>query len=203
MKIKFNSLKENILYTESLNLPTKCFIDGKYQDSNSSPKYSVFNPYNGKLICEVTCASKKEVNIAVKNARDSFNKGVWRDLPPIKRKNILLKFADLLEKNFKELAFLKTLEMGKPIRYSATIDVKLCVSPLRYAAEAIDKIFGKVAPTPNHAIATITREPIGVVAAITPWNFPIMMSLWKYAPALALGNSVVLKPAEQTPFTSL
>ena len=98
---------------------------------------------------------------------------------------------------------LKCLEMGKPIRYASTIDKHMSTGPLRFAAESIDKIYGQVATTPSHAIGTITREPMGVVGAITPWNFPVMMSSWKFAPALAVGNSVVVKPAEQTPLSIL
>ena len=203
MQIDFKTLKDNTLYANSLKIPKHNYINGSYYQNEIPETYKVTNPYNGNVICDMPNSSKKIVNRAVDNARKSFNSGEWKNMYPSKRKDILLNFAKLLEDNFKELAFLKTIEMGKPIRYSATLDIKMCLNPLRYAAEALDKIFGKVAPTPAHAIATISREPIGVIGAITPWNFPMMMSLWKFAPALALGNSVVLKPAEQTPFTAL
>ena len=203
MKIEVRDTKQNEAYAANLALPKHSFIDGVYQNKVKQNTYDLINPSNGKRIAKITHGDEAEIDRAVKAARTAFEDGRWRNIPPAERKKILFAFADLMDKYFEELAYLKTLEMGKPIKYSAALDKKMCLAPLRFAAEALDKIYGQVAPTPAHAVATITREPHGVVGAITPWNFPIMMSIWKYAPALAMGNSVIHKPAEQTPLTAL
>jgi acyl-CoA reductase-like NAD-dependent aldehyde dehydrogenase len=124
-------------------------------------------------------------------------------MAPSDRKKILIRFADLIDQHNGELALLETLDMGKPIRDSSKIDIPLSAQCIRWYAEAIDKLYDEIAPTPKNALALITREPIGVVGAVVPWNFPLLMAAWKFAPALAAGNSVVLKPAEQSPLSAL
>ena len=203
MPVNEQSLDENLNELKQLNPATCCFIEGTFIHSTHQKTYELINPSDGSAICEVTHGQPQDINRAVASAKAAYHKGVWRNMPPAQKKKILYDFANLLDTHFKELAFLKSLEMGKPIRYSATLDKKMCLSPLRFAIESLDKLYGKVATTPPHSIATITREPLGVIGVITPWNFPIMMSIWKYAPALAMGNSVVHKPAEQTPLTAL
>ena len=121
-------------------------------------------------------------------------------MAPSKRKKILFNFADLMKKNILELGLLETLNMGKPIT-RATGDIAACINCTKWYAEAIDKLYDDVAPTSDNLIATITKEPLGVVGAVTPWNFPLLMACWKFAPALATGNSFILKPAEQSPLS--
>ena len=124
-------------------------------------------------------------------------------MAPAQRKRIMLKLAELMMKNREELALLETLDMGKPIAFSTTVDVPGSANTVQWFAEAIDKIYDEVAPTPGNVIAMITREATGVMACVVPWNFPLLMACWKISPALAAGNSVILKPAEQSPLTAL
>ena len=137
------------------------------------------------------------------SARAAFEAGSWAKLAPAKRKAVLIRFADLLEANREELALLETLDMGKPIGDSLTVDIPGAARALRWSGEAIDKIYDEVAATPHDQLGLVTREPVGVVAAIVPWNFPLMMACWKLGPALATGNSVVLKPSEKSPLTAI
>ncbi len=139
----------------------------------------------------------------MKAARRSFEQGVWAKRSPAERKHVLLHFADLLEKNLGELALLDCLDAGKPITDCMTIDMPDTVHCFRWHAEAIDKEYEKVAPTGPGNVAMIVREPLGVVGAILPWNFPIQMAAWKLGPILATGNSVVVKPARQTSLSAL
>jgi 4-guanidinobutyraldehyde dehydrogenase/NAD-dependent aldehyde dehydrogenase len=143
------------------------------------------------------------VDAAVHAARAAFDKGDWAQASPQHRKQVLFRFADLLAAHTEELALLETLDMGKPIRFSLSVDVPSAVKCLRWYAEAIDKLYDQVAPTERDVLATITREPIGVVGAIVPWNFPLIMAAWKFSPALAVGNSVIIKPSEKSPLSAL
>ncbi|MFW3617126.1 aldehyde dehydrogenase family protein, partial [Billgrantia antri] len=134
--------------------------------------------------------------------RHAFAGGAWSRLAPGKRKKTLLRLAELMETHKHELALLDTLDMGKPIS-SSLGDMAGAIGCIRYQAECIDKLYGEVAPTGEDSLALVLREPIGVVAAIVPWNFPLMMTAWKIAPALAAGNSVILKPSEKSPLSAL
>jgi gamma-glutamyl-gamma-aminobutyraldehyde dehydrogenase/4-guanidinobutyraldehyde dehydrogenase/NAD-dependent aldehyde dehydrogenase len=136
-------------------------------------------------------------------ARAAFDDGRWAGMAPARRKRILVQFADLMLLHRDELALLETLDMGKPIKYSLAVDVAGAANCIRWYGEAIDKVYGEIAPTAGDSLALITREPVGVVAAIVPWNYPMLMASWKIAPALAAGNSVVLKPSEKSPLTAL
>jgi gamma-glutamyl-gamma-aminobutyraldehyde dehydrogenase/4-guanidinobutyraldehyde dehydrogenase/NAD-dependent aldehyde dehydrogenase len=136
-------------------------------------------------------------------ARAAFEDRRWASQAPQARKRVLQRFAELVEQNADELALLETLDMGKPIKNSLAVDVRATANTLRWYGEAIDKIYDEIAPTAEHSLALITREPVGVVAAIVPWNYPMLMAAWKIAPALAAGNSVVLKPSEKSPLTAL
>ncbi|HXI68321.1 MAG TPA: aldehyde dehydrogenase, partial [Steroidobacteraceae bacterium] len=145
----------------------------------------------------------EDINRAVNSARAAFRKGSWAQLAPAKRKKVLLRLADLIREHGDELALLETLDVGKPITDSVKVDIPAAARCVQWYAEAIDKVYDQVAPTGPDALALITREPLGVVGAIVPWNFPLLMAAWKFAPVLAGGNSFVLKPSEKSPLTAL
>jgi gamma-glutamyl-gamma-aminobutyraldehyde dehydrogenase/4-guanidinobutyraldehyde dehydrogenase/NAD-dependent aldehyde dehydrogenase len=187
----------------TLSYRNQAFIDGKYVDAASGKTFDCVNPATGQVLTQVAACDKEDVDRAVKAARAAFDKGVWSRIAGAERKKILLKFADLIDKHSTELALLETLDMGKPIRDSSKIDVPLAAGCIRWYAEAIDKVYDEIAPTGPEAISLIRREPLGVVAAVVPWNFPLLMASWKIGPALATGNSFILKPAEQSPLTGI
>ena len=187
---------------DSLDFRTQAFIGGNYVDSTSGKTFESISPVDGKIITNIAECDVEDINKAVVAAREVFEKGSWSRMAPSKRKKILFNFADLMKKNILELGILETLNMGKPIT-RATGDIAACINCTKWYAEAIDKIYDDVAPTGDNIIATITREPIGVVGAVTPWNYPLLMACWKFAPALATGNSFILKPAEQSPLSAL
>ena len=186
----------------SLDFKTQAFIGGNYVDSLSGKTFESISPIDGKIITNVAECDVEDINKAVIAARNVFEKGSWSRMAPNKRKKILFNFADLMKKNILELGILETLNMGKPIS-RATGDIAACINCTKWYAEAIDKIYDDVAPTGDNIIATITREPLGVVGAVTPWNFTLFMACWKFAPALATGNSFILKPAEQSPLSAI
>jgi gamma-glutamyl-gamma-aminobutyraldehyde dehydrogenase/4-guanidinobutyraldehyde dehydrogenase/NAD-dependent aldehyde dehydrogenase len=177
------------------------FINGKLLPAASGKTFDCLNPATGKAITQVAEGDKEDVDRAVKAARAAFDKGSWSRMAPTARKKILMKFAALIEKHTTELALLETMDMGKPIRDSSRIDIPLAAQAIGWYAEAIDKIYDEIAPTGREAVSLIRREPVGVVAAVVPWNFPLLMASWKIGPALATGNSMVVKPAEQSPLT--
>ena len=186
-----------------LKFRTKAFIGGKFADAASGRAFPTENPCTGETLARVAECDEVDVDRAVRAARTAFEKGTWSRMSPADRKRILLRLADLVEKYDWELALLDCLEAGKPIRDCATIDLPDTVKCLRWHAEAVDKLYDRVAPTGPENVALIVREPVGVVGAVIPWNFPVQMAAWKLAPALAGGNSVVLKPAEQTSLSAL
>lgn len=189
---------------KSLKLETKAFINGRFVDSLSGKKFKTINPATEEVIVEVAECDKEDIDVAVKAARKSFESGVWSKMLPSDRKTILLKWADLIEKHHAEFALIETLNMGKAISYAYNDDIPFSIGTIRWYAEAVDKIYDEITPTPApNAIAMIRREAVGVVGAVVPWNFPLQMAVWKLAPALAAGNSVVLKPAEQSPLSVL
>jgi len=155
------------------------------------------------VLAQVASCDQADAERAVASARAAFEAGSWAKLAPAKRKAVLIRFADLLEANREGLALLETLDMGKPIGDSQAVDIPGAARALRWSGEAIDKIYDEVAATPHDQLGLVTREPVGVVAAIVPWNFPLMMACWKLGPALATGNSVVLKPSEKSPLTAI
>ncbi|WP_020558506.1 aldehyde dehydrogenase [Thiofilum flexile] len=188
---------------QHLSIQGQAFINGHYVSAQSGNTFANYSPIDGRLLNSVAACDALDVDLAVKAARTAFEDGRWAKLPPLKRKRILFKFADLIEQHTEELALLETLDMGKPIRDSLSIDIPASVRCLRWYAEAIDKVYDEIAPTPHNVIATITREPLGVCGLVVPWNFPLLMAMWKIAPALATGNSIVLKPAEQSSLTAI
>ncbi|MBV9621884.1 MAG: aldehyde dehydrogenase family protein, partial [Gammaproteobacteria bacterium] len=187
----------------SLSFRTQAFVNGRYVDAASGGTFDSLNPATGKLLARVASGDEEDINRAVAAARAVFRKGSWANLAPAKRKRALFRFADLILKHTEELALLETLDMGKPIGDSLKVDVPGAARCIQWYAEAIDKVYDEVAPTGAAALATITREPLGVVGAIVPWNYPLLMAAWKIAPVLAAGNSMVLKPSEKSPLTAL
>jgi len=186
-----------------LQIDGRAFINGERVAARSERQFDNHSPIDGRLLGSVARCDGADVDIAVAAARAAFDDGRWASFAPAKRKRILLKFADLLQQNAAELALLETLDMGKPIKYSQAVDVAGAANCIRWYGEAIDKVYGEIAPTPANSLALITREPVGVVGAIVPWNYPMLMASWKIAPALAAGNSVILKPSEKSPLTAL
>lgn len=188
---------------QQLKIEGRAYIDGEYVDARSGKTFDCVSPADGKVIARVAAGDEADIDVAVKAARRSFNSGVWSDLAPKDRKRILLKLAELIQQNTQELAVLETLDMGKPITDSSRVDIPLVAECFQWFAESIDKVYDEMAPVGRGNLAMITKEPVGVVGAVVPWNFPLLMASWKVAPALAVGNSVVLKPAEQSPLTAL
>lgn len=186
-----------------LSYRSQAFIDGRYVDAASGATFDCVSPVDGKVLAKVAACDTADVDRAVAAARAAFEDGRWRNQAPGARKRVMMKFADLIEKHASELALLETLDMGKPISDSANIDIPAVASCIRWYAEAVDKVYDEIAPTETNAIAMITREPMGVIAAVVPWNFPLLMAAWKMGPALATGNSLIVKPAEQSPLTMI
>ncbi len=181
----------------------RAFIDGRYVGAVSGETFDCVSPIDGRVIANVASADAADVDLAVEAARRAFERGSWSRQPPRERKRVLLRFAELLLEHRDELALLETLDMGKPISDSLAVDIPSSARCIAWYAEAIDKIYDEVAPTGHDALALITREPVGVVAAIVPWNFPLIMAAWKIGPALAAGNSFILKPSEKSPLTAI
>ena len=181
----------------------RAFINGERVWARSGQQFDNHSPIDGRLLGPVARCDGNDVDRAVAAARAAFDDSRWAGMAPAKRKRTMLRFADLIQKNAAELALLETLDMGKPIKYSQSVDVPAAANCIRWYGEAIDKVYDEIAPTAADSLALITREPVGVVAAIVPWNYPMIMAAWKIAPALAAGNSVVLKPSEKSPLTAL
>jgi len=182
---------------------TRLFIDGDYVDAIEGGRFETVNPTNGEILAEMSAGTSADIDRAVASARSAFRSGVWSRMPPRKRMRVLYRFAKLIEEHTEELAVLDTMDMGKPISDMISVDVPLVAETVRFMAECIDKVDGSVTNTASDAIHMILREPLGVVGAITPWLYPMLMATWKFATALAAGNSVVLKPAEQSPLSNL
>ncbi len=178
-------------------------IDGRQVAAADGATFEAINPATQQRLAQVAACGTDEVNRAVRAARRAFEHGPWARMAPAERKRVLLRLSDLLLAHREELALLDSLNMGKPVMDAYTIDVPGAAGVFAWYGEALDKVYDQVAPTAANALATITREALGVVAAVVPWNFPLDMAAWKLAPALAAGNSVVLKPAEQSPFSAL
>jgi aldehyde dehydrogenase (NAD+) len=181
----------------------KLLIDGKFVNALSGKTFDTLNPATEEKIASIPSAAKEDVDLAVKAARTAFDKGPWPRMSGRERGRILHRFADLLEKNMEELAYLETLDNGKPISFSRAADIPLAIDHFRYFAGWADKVHGKTIPVDGNYLAYTLHEPIGVIGQIIPWNFPLLMLAWKAAPALSMGNTVVLKAAEQTPLTAL
>ncbi|HDX8950088.1 TPA: aldehyde dehydrogenase PuuC [Klebsiella oxytoca] len=188
---------------KNIAIETRLFINGEYSAAADNSVFATIAPAAQQTLAEVARGKKADVDRAVQAARSAFERGDWSQASPAQRKAVLNKFADLMEAHCEELALLETLDTGKPIRHSLRDDIPGAARAIRWYAEAIDKVYGEVAPTGGNELAMIVREPIGVIAAVVPWNFPLLLACWKLGPALASGNSVVLKPSEKSPLSAL
>ena len=182
---------------------TQAFIDGQWVNATDDATLPSINPATGQLLGHVAACQSVDVDRAVAAARRAFAQGSWSRCAPTERRDVLLRLADLMLQHREELALLESLDVGKPLQDALQVDIPGAARVFRWYAESLDKIYGQVAPQARHIRATITREALGVVAAVVPWNFPLDLASWKVAPALAAGNSVLLKPAEQSPATAL
>ncbi|MDQ0575208.1 aldehyde dehydrogenase [Agromyces albus] len=188
---------------ETIEPRTRAYIDGAFVDAADGETFETVNPATGAVIARVARGREVEIDRAVAAARRSFESGVWSQAAPAERKGVLLALAGAIRDAADELALLDSIDGGKLIADTTAIDIPGSAAILQWYAEAIDKVYGEVAPTGGTDLAVVTREPVGVVGAVVPWNYPLETAIWKLAPALAAGNSVVLKPAEETPLSAL
>jgi acyl-CoA reductase-like NAD-dependent aldehyde dehydrogenase len=187
----------------ALRIETGLFIDGRIRDADAGGRLAVTNPADGTIVADMACGTASDIDRAVASAKAAWDDGRWRHMPPRDRMAIFRRFADLVEADAVDFALLETLAMGKPITDALTIDIPETVVTIRYFGECIDKIAGSVSNSVHNAVHMVSREPIGVVGAISPWNYPLLMAAWKIAPALAAGNCVVLKPSELAPLSCI
>ena len=182
---------------------TRAFVAGRYCHAGDGRTFDCLSPVDGRQLGKVAWCGAADVDAAVQAARQAFEREDWAGLPPRERKARLLRLAGLIEQHAEELALLETLDMGKPVSDALAVDMAGSAYTFAWYAEAVDKWSGEVAPLDPSLLGLVTREPVGVVAAIVPWNFPLLMASWKIAPALAAGNSVILKPSEKSPLTAI
>ena len=187
----------------ALSIDGRAVIDGQRREAASGQAFDCISPIDGRMLGAVARGGAADVDAAVASARAAFEDRRWCGKAPAARKKILQRFAEKILGARDELALLETLDMGKPIQHALSVDVPSTARTIAWYAEAVDKIYDEIAPTPATALALVTREPVGVVGAIVPWNYPMIMAAWKLGPALAAGNSVVLKPSEKSPLTAL
>lgn len=188
---------------DSANLPSLMRIGAERTAARDGATIANLNPATGQVLNHLPAGGAAEIDAAVAAARARFESGAWRDLSPSARKKALLALADLAQAHAEELALLETLDTGKPIADTRAIDIPLSLNCLRYYAEAADKIYGEVGPSGPQKFSYATHDALGVIGAIVPWNFPLMMAMWKIAPALAMGNAMVVKPSELSSLTAL
>ncbi len=186
-----------------LTPPTQAFIDGAFRPAQSGATFETVNPATGETIAQVASCGPEDVDFAVTKAREAFDDGRWSRLAPADRKDVLIRLCKLITRDARELAVLESIDSGKTIFDCETVDVPETIHCLKWHAEAIDKIYDQVAPASDDHLAVIVREPVGVAGLVLPWNFPLLMLAWKIGPALAAGNSVIVKPAEETSLTAL
>jgi gamma-glutamyl-gamma-aminobutyraldehyde dehydrogenase len=197
-------MQDKIDHLRTLAIPAQSlFIGGAWRAAGNGRTMDVVSPIDGTVLTTIADAGSDDIDLAVTAARAAFEKGTWSKAAPAERKKVLLRIADLIEKHALELAVLGVRDNGTEISMALKAEPGSAAGTFRYYAEAIDKVYGEIAPTPENVLGLIHRAPIGVVAAIVPWNFPMMIGAWKVAPALAAGNSVVLKPAEGASLTLL
>lgn len=188
---------------DEMTIETRNFINGRYRDAEDGATFARICPFNGAPVANIARSTANDVDMAVHAAKTAFADGRWRGLAPAERKSTLLRFADLIRANAEELALLETVDVGKPVSDAMAADVPAAAGCIQFYAEAIDKLYDEVAPTGNSDMAVIKREPLGVIGAVVPWNYPQIIAAWKIGPALAVGNSVVLKPAEQSSLATI
>jgi len=181
----------------------RAFIEGRRVAAIDGLTFDRQSPIDGRPLGAVARGQAADIDAAVQSARRAFEGRRWAGMPPASRKRVLHRFSALILAARDELALLETLDMGKPIQYALEEDVAATASCIAWYAEALDKVYGEIAPTADDALALIAREPMGVIGAVVPWNYPMVMAAWKLGPALAAGNSVVLKPSEKSPLTAM
>ncbi|KQW76536.1 aldehyde dehydrogenase [Methylibium sp. Root1272] len=187
----------------ALTLDGRALIGGERHPAQAGESFDCVSPIDGRVLGRVARGQAADIDAAVASARTAFDDGRWSRRPPAARKRVLLAFSEKILAAKEELALLETLDMGKPIQYSLSVDVPSTARCIAWYAEAVDKVYDEIAPTGPGALALIRREAMGVIGAIVPWNYPMIMAAWKLGPALAAGNSVVLKPSEKSPLTAL
>ena len=192
-----------IAAAEQLAPHNQLFIGGEFVDAVSGDTFATHTPRNGEVITRVASGDSADIDRAVKVARASFESGSWSAMAPRERKRRMLAWAALIRENRDALALLESVDVGKPISDTLNADIEGVATCIEWYAEAADKVYGEIAPTASNTLAMVTREPLGVIGAVVPWNYPLLISSWKIAPALASGNSVVVKPAEQSPLSIL
>ncbi len=185
------------------NFDGRALIGGQRVAARDGQTFDCISPVDGRVLAQVARCGAADIDAAVAAARAAFEDRRWAAQPPAQRKRVLIKLAELLMTHRDSLALTECLDMGKPLRFARSVDVSAAANCIRWYGEAIDKVYDEIAPTPADSLALITREPLGVVGVIVPWNYPLLMAAWKIAPALAAGNSVVLKPSEKSPLTAL
>ena len=188
---------------KDIRLDGRAVIAGLRVAAQTGETFNCVSPIDGRTLTQVARGQAADIDAAVASARKAFDDGRWAKKPPAVRKKVLQKFSEKILAARDELALLETLDMGKPIQFSLAVDVPSTARCIAWYAEAVDKIYDEIAPTGPNALALITREPMGVIGAVVPWNYPMIMASWKLGPALAAGNSVVLKPSEKSPLTAL
>ncbi|EJK81077.1 aldehyde dehydrogenase [Agrobacterium rhizogenes] len=188
---------------EKLKLEGGLFIDGTLLPARSGKLFESINPANGAVIAEVAQGDAADIDRAVASGLKAFKSGIWSRKAPRERMAVMLRFADLIEAHREEFALIDTMDMGKPISEMLNVDIPLALLCFRFTAECIDKVQGSVGATSPDILSYLLRQPLGVIGCIVPWNYPLLMTAWKIAPALSAGNSVVLKPAEQSPLSAI
>jgi len=186
-----------------LAIEGRAFINGRYQEALAGETRATMAPADGLKLADVANCGIEDADRAVAVARATFESGVWSSMAPADRKMVLVRWAELIDDHSDEIALLECLDVGKPISDTTGVDVPAAVRTIRWSGEAIDKIYDQISPAPADCLALVQRLPLGVVAAIVPWNFPLSTTAWKLAPSLATGNSVILKPASNTPLSAL
>ena len=186
-----------------LDFEGRAFINGRYQDALGGETRATINPADGQKLADVANCGIEDADRAVEVARATFESGVWASMAPADRKMVLVHWAELIEDHADEIALLECLDVGKPISDTTGVDVPAAARTIRWSGEAIDKVYDQISQVPADCLALVQRLPLGIVAAIVPWNFPLSTTAWKLAPSLATGNSVILKPASNTPLSAL
>ncbi len=187
----------------ALRIDGRSVIGGQRVAAASGETFAKTSPIDGRVLGDIARGRAADIDAAVAAARAAFSDARWAGQSPAARKKVLQRFAEKILAAKEELALLESLDMGKPVQYSLAVDVGATARTIAWYAEAVDKIYDEIAPTASNALALITREPMGVIGAVVPWNYPMIMAAWKLGPALAAGNSVVLKPSEKSPLTAL
>ncbi|TDK34517.1 aldehyde dehydrogenase [Rhizobium deserti] len=187
----------------AIKLEGRHFIDGEYRTAASAQTFTHIRPMDGQPGAELARGGAEDIDLAVASARDAFEAGIWRNKEPLEKKKVMLRWAELIRVHAEELAMLETLDVGKPVLASLNVDVRLCADGIQFYAEMIDKMYDEIAPTGPNARALVRKVPLGVIGVITPWNYPMIIDAWKLGPAIAAGNSVVLKPAEQSSLSAI